>query len=95
MRELAVAITYKGRRVAWQRLDMIVDDKIIIEVKSAELLAPYAKRQLLSYLRASKYEVGLLLHCGPEPRFSRLVDTNKSPFARARDRSSRSRPPPL
>ena len=33
VRELGVAVSYKGRHVAWQRLDMVVDDRVIIENK--------------------------------------------------------------
>lgn len=42
-----------------------------------EVLAPTAQRQLLNYLRATSFQVGLLLHFGPKPRFSRLVHSHK------------------
>jgi GxxExxY protein len=38
-RELAVAVAYKGRHVAWQRLDMVVDDKVIVELKATDKLS--------------------------------------------------------
>jgi GxxExxY protein len=72
-REVAVEVSYKGRHVAWQRFDMVVDGKVIVEIKAMEALPPYAKRQLLNYLRASSMGVGLLLHFGPSPRFWRMV----------------------
>lgn len=78
-REVAVAVDYKGRHVGWQRLDMLVDGKVIVEVKSAEVLPKYAPRQLLSYLRVSRYQVGLVLHFGPEPKYHRFVDTRLKP----------------
>jgi GxxExxY protein len=76
-RELAIQIYYEDRIVAWQRLDMVVDGKVIVEVKATERMAPYAERQLRNYLRATEYRVGLLLHFGPEPKVHRLVDFPK------------------
>jgi GxxExxY protein len=77
--EVAIAVNYRGRHVAWQRIDLLVDRKVIVEVKSTELLPKYAERQILSYLRVSPYQVGMLLHFGPEPKFHRYVDTRPRP----------------
>lgn len=93
LREVHVAITYKGNNNGTQRLDMVVDDKVIVENKASELLSPYAKRQLLTYLRATIYQVGLLLYFGPEPKFFRRVDTAKSRFVQTREDPLISRDP--
>lgn len=84
-RELAIQIRYEDRIVAWQRLDMVVDGKVIVEMKATERMPPYAERQLRNYLRATQYRVGLLLHFGPEPKVHRLVDFPKRvfPFGRS------------
>ncbi len=74
-REVLVDVAYKGRLVGWQRLDMIVDGKVIVEVKATELLPHYTKRQLGCYLRVTSCQVGLILHFGPEPKFHRFVDS--------------------
>jgi GxxExxY protein len=79
-REIAVRIVYKDRQIAWQRLDMLVDNKVIVEIKATEKIPPFAQRQLISYLQATPFQVGLLLHFGPEPKFHRFVDTHKRPF---------------
>ena len=76
-RELAVEVEYKGRHVCWHRLDMVVDDRVIVELKAGETLPAYAERQLMNYLRATRFEVGLLLHFGPKPAWRRFVDTRK------------------
>jgi GxxExxY protein len=76
-REVSVAIRYKGRLIGRQRMDLIVDDRIIVEVKSTERLAGVAARQLLNYLRASSYKVGMLLGFGPQPKFWRYVHSRK------------------
>jgi len=75
-REVAVVIRYKGKPVGLQRIDMIVDGGVVVEVKSTERLAQSGHRQLLSYLAASDLEVGLLLHFGPEAKFYRHVSSN-------------------
>lgn len=73
-REVKIHVTYKGERVGTQRLDMIVDGKLVVEVKSAFQLHPAAIRQIYSYLRGSGLEVGLLLHFGPEAKFYRQIN---------------------
>jgi GxxExxY protein len=80
VRELAVGVFYKGRHIAWQRLDMVVDNKVIIEIKATEKVPAFASRQLINYLHATPFRLGLLLHFGPEPRFSRFVDSQKRIF---------------
>ena len=77
VRELAVSVSYHGQHVAWQRLDLVVDDAVIIELKATEKLSPAAKSQIVSYLRASRFVVGVLLHFGPTPKFYRFVDQLK------------------
>ena len=76
-REVAVDVRYKGVHVAWQRLDMVVDNRVIVELKASEKLPAYAARQLMNYLRATSFPVGLLLHCGPRPAFRRYIDFPK------------------
>lgn len=87
VRELAVDVTYRGHHVAWQRFDMVVDSRVIVEIKATEKLPPYAERQLMNYLRASSFEVGLLLHCGPTPAFHRQIDFPKRSRASISDQS--------
>jgi GxxExxY protein len=74
-REVQVDLRYKGHRIGRLRLDMVIDDLVVVELKSGASLDRYAMRQLHNYLRWSDYEVGLLLFFGPEPQFKRLVYT--------------------
>jgi len=76
-REVLVDVCYKGVRLAQQRIDMVVDSRIVVEVKSTLLLHPAAARQVHNYLRGTALEVGLLLHFGPKPVFERLIFTGK------------------
>ena len=72
-REVPVPVSYKGEILANQRVDMVVDDKVMVEIKSTEVLHPRARRITLNYLRATPLDVALLLHFGPKARFFRLV----------------------
>jgi len=76
-REVSVHVSYKEHVLAVQRIDMIVDDRVVVEAKSGAELPTAAKRQLFNYLRATNLEVGLLFHFGLEPRFHRVVCSNK------------------
>ena len=75
-RQVGVRVTYKGQDLGVQRMDLVVDEKVLIEVKSTELLPPVSRRQLFNYLKATNLELGLLLHFGPNPRFYRLIHSN-------------------
>jgi GxxExxY protein len=77
VRELVIDVRYKGRHAAWQRLDMVIDDRVIVENKAAEKLCSADRMQLISYLRATTFEVGLLLHFGPIAQFQRYIDHPK------------------
>ena len=79
-REVATRIVYKGRVVATYKTDLIVDDRVVLEIKSTQRLNREDPRQLLNYLRATHWEVGLLLHFGPQPTFYRMVSTNRDPL---------------
>ena len=78
IREFPAMIRYKGKDLCEQRLDMVVDNLLIIEIKSSAVLPPNSIRQLHNYLRATHFEVGLLLHFGPEAKFYRRVLSNES-----------------
>ncbi len=80
-REVEVIISYDGVPIGRQRLDMVVNDKVIVEINSSERLHKDAGRQVYNYLRATSLEVGLLLHFGREANFYRLV------FENARERA--------
>ena len=82
-RELRVPVFYKGEELGFQRLDLVVDDALVVEIKSTAELHQDAWRQLRSYLRGTRIEVGLLLHFGRTPAFHRVVSTNDMRSARS------------
>lgn len=73
-REVWVPVMYKGHELCKQRVDMVVDEKLVVETKSAADLPKTGSRQLYNYLRATNLRIGLLFHFGPEPKFYRVVN---------------------
>jgi len=72
-REFGAQVWYKGIPLGTYKLDLVVDETVVLEVKSTRLLPEIAERQLQSYLHATSFGIGLLLHFGPKPRFRRLL----------------------
>ncbi len=61
-RQVVVPAFYKGRRIGAYRIDVIVEDSVVVEIKSAERLDPVFSAQLLTYLRVTAKKVGLLIN---------------------------------
>jgi GxxExxY protein len=62
-RQQPIPVVYENIRIdTGFRADLVVEDKVIVEVKSVELLAPVHKKQLLTYLRLADKRLGLLLN---------------------------------
>jgi GxxExxY protein len=86
-REVPTDIWYKGKAVARYRTDFVVEERVVLEIKSTRHLNVDDHRQLLNYLRATHWEVGLLFHFGPKPLFYRSVSTNDDPLKYGSKRS--------
>jgi GxxExxY protein len=71
-REVRVPVYYDGEAIAWQRLDFLVEQRVVLELKSMAKLSPNCTRQLFSYLKATRLRVGLLLHYGDSARVHRV-----------------------
>jgi GxxExxY protein len=72
----SIEVYYEDQLVGNYFADIIVEDKVIVELKAAAALLEEHEAQLLNYLRATKMEVGLLLNFGVKPEFRRKVFTN-------------------
>jgi len=69
-RQIADDLEYKGHLIKGQRLDVLVNNEVIVEIKSVSTLPDVAMAQVLSYLRAANLKRALLLNFGAK----RLVD---------------------
>jgi GxxExxY protein len=72
-REYPAAVMFEGHQIGFHRVDMFVERRVIVEVKSTERLPGSAHRQLRSYVKALDLELGILLHFGPTPTFYRQL----------------------
>jgi GxxExxY protein len=82
--EAVIDVWYREEKVGHSRADLIVEAKLIVEVKASQTLVAADRQQLLNYLRGSPIELGLLLHFGPKARFERLLFTNDQKNKRTR-----------
>ena len=72
-----IVVYYAGQEVGEYSADLLVEDAVIVELKATRALAPANEAQLLNYLKATIYEVGLLLNFGPKPQIKRKVYDNE------------------
>ena len=71
-----IKVYFKEQLVGEYFSDLLVEDKVIVELKATELLMNVHIAQIMNYLKATPIEVGLLLNFGEEPEFKRLIYTN-------------------
>ena len=71
-----IKVKYENEVIGEYFADILVDEKVIVEIKAVKQIAPEHKAQLLNYLKATDKEVGLLLNFGPKPEISRKVFDN-------------------
>ena len=74
--QVPIDVIYKKCYVGRYEADLVVNDLVIVELKAAEELVEKHEAQLLNYLKATRFEVGLLLNFGPKPSFKRKAFDN-------------------
>ena len=70
--EVAVPVSFRGRSVGVFRADLVVDGRVVVELKTAESINKAHEAQVLHNLRASAMEIGLVMNFGPDARFRRI-----------------------
>lgn len=61
-RQVPVAVQYKGHTIGECRLDFVVADKVIVELKAIEAIGPVQKAQMICYLKITKLRLGIILN---------------------------------
>jgi len=74
--QFPIQVFYKGHLVGDYWADILVEGKIILELKAAENVAPEHELQLINYLKGTDVEIGLLLNFGVKPEVRRKILTN-------------------
>ena len=76
-RQKPINVYYETELVGEYFADLLVENKVIIELKAAETICEEHENQLINYLKATKIEVGLLLNFGRKPEVKRKIFSNK------------------
>ena len=71
-----IKVVYENEIIGEYYADLLVGNKVIVEIKATKSLAEEHESQLLNYLKATNIEVGLLLNFGPEPKIKRKAFDN-------------------
>ena len=86
--ELPIHVYYDGQLIGEYFADIVVNELVILEIKSTKALANEHEAQLLNYLKATPYEVGLLLNFGPKAETKRRsFDNNRKEWYLSQNKS--------
>ena len=72
-REHGFDVMFRNTKVGSFRIDYLVEDTLVLELKAGHLLPPGSRAQVLTYLRATRKQIGLVLFFGPTPQVERVV----------------------
>jgi GxxExxY protein len=76
-RQIPLPVWFRGHKVGEFRADLLVENNVLVELKSAKSLENTHEAQLLHYLKSTEIEVGMLLNFGARPQFRRLLFDNQ------------------
>ncbi|MCR4347749.1 MAG: GxxExxY protein [Sulfuricaulis sp.] len=62
VRQISIPVRYKGQSVGQGRLDFLIDGALVVELKAVDALHPVHKAQVISYLKATGHQLGLLMN---------------------------------
>ncbi|MDP1676666.1 MAG: GxxExxY protein [Bacteroidota bacterium] len=62
VRQHKIAVSYKGKEIGEGRLDLFVENKVVVELKTVEALLPIHKAQVISYLKTTGCQIALLIN---------------------------------
>jgi len=76
--EKAIKVYYKNLLVGEYRADILIENKLILELKATPTIVKDHELQLINYLKATEIEIGMLLNFGEKPEFRRKIFTNEN-----------------
>ncbi len=87
-RQVATPIWFRGKKIGDYKADLIINNSVLLELKTARAIEQAHEAQVLNYLRATDIEVALLLNFGPKPNFKRLLFDNNRKGVRVQSRGT-------
>jgi GxxExxY protein len=88
-RQRAVPVFFHSRQIGDFRCDILVDSRVMIELKAIAAIERAHEKQLTNSLKATEIELGIILNFGPEPKFKRIVFENNRKKIRNNPRDPR------
>lgn len=76
--QVKIKVFYNNCEVGYYIMDIVVENKVVVEVKACESLCDEHNFQLINYLKSSEMEIGLLFNFGKKPAFTRKIFRNKT-----------------
>ncbi len=76
-REKNISVFFRDNVIGVFKTDLIVNEKVILELKAVRTLDPAHEAQLINYLKATNIEVAMLLNFGRKPEFKRFAYDNR------------------
>jgi len=76
-RQVPITVVFRGHTIGTFKADIIVESRVVVELKAARAIDPAHEAQLINHLCATNIEVGLLLNFGSRPTFKRFVFANE------------------
>jgi GxxExxY protein len=86
--EVPVTVWFQGESASEFRADILVESKVLLELKATRSIDLAFEKQILNYLRATDLEVGLLFNFGPKAEFRRYAFENENKKIRVLPRTS-------
>ncbi|NLI13994.1 GxxExxY protein [Pelotomaculum propionicicum] len=71
--QVPVKVRYKGKIIGNYCADLLVENKVLVELKAVETLVKEHEVQLVNYLKATGYDIGLLINFGPSVQVKRKM----------------------
>lgn len=68
-----IKVSFRDKIVGTFKTDLLVENKVIVELKAVSQLRKEHKAQLINYLKATEIELGLLMNFGEDPEFKRFI----------------------
>ena len=75
-REVPIRVHFEGLVIGEYHADLVANNAVVVELKACKALGKEHEAQLLNYLKATSYEVGLLFNFGPTAQYKRLIYEN-------------------
>jgi GxxExxY protein len=84
--ELPLPVRFRGHTIGEFRADLLIEGRLLVEIKAASAIIAAHHAQVINYLRASSLPLGLIMNFGPKPMVKRLVHTQRSSGGKAIER---------